>query len=202
MSLIALTMLRLLIFHEAKNTVAKVITAPRRNEVSALINETFPLRLKSFVLPENIFDATTIKRRPIPIPAKTPIIADPRPYIAPSNMKSLISCCLCIPTALAIPISLFRSAANIENIKKISKSPTPIENKPKVVKNVTNKLPILFANSTRSAFIGTSFSPFDFKTSESPSLSSIPSEYLTPSYGSPLFVMRTPDRKPSSPNRS
>ena len=65
MSLIALTMLRLLIFHEAKNTVAKVITEPSRNEVSTLIDETFPLRLKSSELPENIFDAATINRRKI-----------------------------------------------------------------------------------------------------------------------------------------
>ena len=201
-SLIALTILRLLIFHEAKNTVAKVITEPSRNEVSTLIDETFPVRLKSSELPENIFDAATINRRPIPIPAKTPIIADPRPYIAPSNMKSLMSCCRCIPTARAIPISLFRSAASMENIKNISNKPTPIENNPKVVKKVTNRLPIRFANSTKSAFIGTIFRPFDFRTSESPSLSSIPSEYLTPSYGSPLIVIRTPDRKPSSANRS
>ena len=36
-----------------------------------------------------------------------------------------------MPTARAMPISLLRSAASMEKMRKISSKPTPIENRPK-----------------------------------------------------------------------
>ena len=78
----------------------------------------------------------------------------------PSTVNILIRWCRCMPMARDMPISVFRSAASMEKIRKISSSPTPMENRPKVVKKETKRLPTSFAVSSTSCLMGMISSPW------------------------------------------
>ena len=58
-----------------------------------------------------------------------------------------------VPTARAMPISDFRSAASMTKIITISSMPAPIEKRPSTRKNVVMKLPISRRRRTRSCFV-------------------------------------------------
>ena len=73
-----------------------------------------------------------------------------------------------MPIARAMPISELRSAASMMNVKNISISPAPIENKPNARKKVTNIDPTVLAISISSDFVNktvTSFSSSCLPTS-------------------------------------
>ncbi len=58
------------------------------------------------------------------------------------------------PTARAMPISGFRSAASITKMRKISRMPAAMLNSPNTTNTVVNAAPISSANFTRSRLSG------------------------------------------------
>ena len=58
------------------------------------------------------------------------------------------------PTARAIPISGFRSAASMMKMRKMRRIPAAIEKSPKMMKMLVKMLPTNLANSIASFFSG------------------------------------------------
>ena len=101
-----------------------------------------------------------------------------------------------------MPISLLRSAASIEKIRKIKRRPTPIEKRPKVVKKETKRLPIWLASSTTCRFTSKISSPASTMGGRVPSLSRTSPVSFSPARASPRLEMSTDESKPCLSNSS
>src|SRR3989442_16028075 len=87
-----------------------------------------------------------------PIPTSTPTIEVPAEYRLPSNRTSLVSWPRLIPTARAIPISDFRSSANMMKMLRIRTMPARIANELRMRKNMESCFAPLVALSTEIFF--------------------------------------------------
>ncbi len=65
---------------------------------------------------------------------------------------------LFVPTARAMPISVFRSAASITKIMMMSRTPAAMEKSPRTRKNVIMPLPNSSAKLTLSCFVSSTLS--------------------------------------------
>ena len=83
-------------------------------------------------------------------PSAAPTAPDSTLYAMPSDMNDCTRLPRCAPTARAIPISGFRSAASITKIMKISMMPEAMEKRPRMRKNDVKMLPNSSADSTAS----------------------------------------------------
>ena len=93
------------------------------------------------------------------------------------------------PTARAMPISGFRSAASMMKMRKMRRMPAAIEKSPKMMKMDVKTLPTSRATSMASFFSG--ITSYGVPSMTSFSFASTTSERSRPSFTPPAFVTTT-----------
>ena len=118
--------------------ISELLATLKRNW-KRLVNGTPPLKRSVMSLKRPL--TKPIMAHETSSPSPRPTTPASRSYTNPSLTNICTSCRRCMPTALAMPNSLRRSAASITKIMKTSRMPARIEKKAKSEKTLEKAVP-------------------------------------------------------------